>query len=247
MRQRDLRFTFSVLDSRLAFEVVEFTLEEALCEPFRLSLELASENATIDFAQVLDKPTLLTIWQGSTAVRHVHGLVSSFTQGTTGFRRTRYRVVVEPQLARLGLSSGWRIFQQKTVPAILKSVLAEHGIMDYEARINTEHLPREYCVQAGDTDLYLFDRLSTEEGLFYFFKHTANAHTLIHSDKLYVQERISGGPVLYTSQPAADAQQPVMYAFTYTENVRTVEQTQRGYTIKQPSRDQAQHSVGECV
>ena len=245
MRQRDLRFTFSVLDSRLAFEVVEFTLEEALCEPFRLSLELASENATIDFAQVLDKPTLLTIWQGSTAVRHVHGLVSSFTQGTTGFRRTRYRVVVEPQLARLGLSSGWRIFQQKTVPAILKSVLAEHGIMDYEARINTEHLPREYCVQAGDTDLYLFDRLSTEEGLFYFFKHTANAHTLIHSDKLYVQERISGGPVLYTSQPAADAHQPVMYAFTYTENVRTVEQTQRDYTFKRPSFDQQQHSVGE--
>ena len=245
MRQRDLRFTFSVLDSRLAFEVVAFTLEEAICEPYRLSLQLASENASIDFAQMLDKPTLLTIWQGSTAVRHVHGLVSSFTQGTTGFRRTRYSVVVEPQLARLGLSSGWRIFQQKTVPVLLKAVLLEHGIMDYEARINTEHLPREYCVQAGDTDLYLFDRLSTEEGLFYFFKHTANAHTLIQSDKLYVQERISGGPVLYTSQPAADAHQPVMYAFSYTENVRTVEQTQRDYTFKRPSFDQQQHSVGE--
>ena len=100
MRQRDLRFTFSVLTSPIAFEVVEFTLEEAICETFRLNLQLASHNPSIDFAQILDQPVLLTIWQGSTAVRHVHGLVSSFTQGKTGFRRTRYSLVVEPQLAR---------------------------------------------------------------------------------------------------------------------------------------------------
>ena len=245
MRQRDLRFTFSVLTRPIAFEVVEFTLEEAICETFRLNLQLASHNPSIDFAQILDQPVLLTIWQGSTAVRHVHGLVSSFTQGKTGFRRTRYSLVVEPQLARLGLNTDWRIYQQKSVPQILKSMLTEHGILEYEARINTEHLPREYCVQAGDTDLYLFDRLSTEEGLFYFFKHTEKAHTLIQGDKLYVQERIKGGPVLYTTEPAADAEQPVLYAFSYTENVRTTEQTQRDYTFKRPLFDQQQHTVGE--
>lgn len=87
MRQRDLRFTFSMFSGRTEFEVVEFTLEEALCEPFRLTVELASDNSNIDFQQVLDQPALLTIWQGSMAVRYVHGLVSSFTQGKTGFRR----------------------------------------------------------------------------------------------------------------------------------------------------------------
>ncbi|AZC32291.1 type VI secretion system Vgr family protein [Pseudomonas chlororaphis] len=245
MRQRDLRFTFSVLSGRMEFEVVEFTLEEAISEPYRLTLELASDNPSIDFAQVLDQPALLTIWQGTTAVRYVHGLVSSFTQGKTGFRRTRYRVVVEPQLARLGLSSDWRIFQQKSVPEILKSVLAEHGILDYQQNTHTEHLPREYCTQAGDTDLYWFDRLSTEEGLFYYFKSDATSHRLIQSDKLYVQERISGEPVLYSVQPAGDATQPVLYAFSYTENVRTAEQTQRDYTFKRPAFNQQQRLVGE--
>lgn len=245
MRQRDLKFTFSVLTSRAQFEVVEFTLEEAISEPFRLTLQLASDNPAIEFAQILDQPALLTLWAGSTAVRYVHGLVSSFTQGKTGFRRTRYSVVVEPQLARLGLNSDWRIYQQKSVPEIIKSVLSEHGILEYETRINTEHLPREYCVQAGDTDLYFFDRLSSEEGLFYFFKHNDSAHTLIQGDKLYVQERIAGGPVLYTSQPAADAAQPVLYAFSYTENVRTVEHTERDYTFKRPAFDLQQHAVGE--
>ncbi|NNB43706.1 type VI secretion system Vgr family protein [Pseudomonas chlororaphis] len=245
MRQRDLRFTFSVLSGRMEFEVVAFTLEEAISEPYRLTLELASDHPSIDFAQVLDQPALLTIWQGSTAVRHVHGLVSSFTQGKTGFRRTRYRAVVEPQLARLGLSSNWRIFQQKSVPEILKSVLAEHGILDYQQNTHTEHLLREYCTQAGDTDLYWFDRLSTEEGLFYYFKSDATSHRLIQSDKLYVQERIQGEPVLYSTQPAGDAERPVLYAFSYTENVRTAEQTQRDYTFKRPAFNQQQRLVGE--
>ncbi|MFJ2453345.1 type VI secretion system Vgr family protein [Pseudomonas protegens] len=245
MRQRDLKFTFSVLTAQVAFEVVEFTLEEALSEPFRLTLELASDNGAIDFGQILDQPALLTIWQGGLQVRHVHGLVSSFTQGKSGFRRTRYRLLVEPQLARLALSSDWRIFQQKTVPEILKSVLDEHGVLDYKPYIHTQHAPREYCVQAGDTDLYLFDRLSTEEGLFYFFKHDANAHTLVQGDKLYVQERIQGAPVLYSAQPAGDAPQPVLYAFSYTENVRSAEQTQRDYSFKRPAFDQQQRMLGD--
>ncbi|MGR4041613.1 hypothetical protein, partial [Pseudomonas sp. 910_21] len=69
MRQRDLKFTFSVLTAQVAFEVVEFTLEEALSEPFRLTLELASDNGAIDFGQILDQPALLTIWQGGLQVR----------------------------------------------------------------------------------------------------------------------------------------------------------------------------------
>ncbi|MBV4460113.1 type VI secretion system tip protein VgrG [Pseudomonas sp. COR58] len=245
MRQRDLRFTFSVLSGQLEFEVVEFTLEEALCEPFCLTVELASYNSAIDFGQVLDHPALLTIWQGATPVRYVHGLVSSFTQGKTGFRRTRYRAVIEPQLARLALNSDWRIYQQKTVPEILKSVLTEHGIMNHEQNINVEHLPREYCVQAGDTDLYFFDRLSAEEGLFYYFKFDESTHTLTHADKLYVQERIPGGPVRYSPQPVADAEHPGIYTFTYTESVRTTEQTQRDYTFKRPVYDQEHNLVGD--
>ncbi|MGO4332960.1 contractile injection system protein, VgrG/Pvc8 family [Cupriavidus sp. M-11] len=61
-------------------------------------------------------------------MRHVHGLVSSFEQGDTGFRRTRYRAVVEPALARLRLSSDWRIFQTLSVAEILQNVLKAHGL-----------------------------------------------------------------------------------------------------------------------
>ncbi|MDD1152777.1 type VI secretion system tip protein VgrG, partial [Pseudomonas sp. TNT2022 ID357] len=53
------------------------------------------------------------------------------------------------------------------------------------------------------------------------------------------------GPVLYTTQPAGDAPQPVLYAFSYTENVRTAEQTQRDYSFKRPAFDQQQRQLGD--
>lgn len=83
-RQSDLRFTFEPLKGD-PFEVVSFTLREGVSEPFKLELELASHNAAIDFNRVLDLSGLFTIWRGETPVRYVHGLVSLFQQGDTGF------------------------------------------------------------------------------------------------------------------------------------------------------------------
>ena len=122
-RQSDLRFTFEPLKGD-TFDVVSFKLDESLSKPFKLTLELASHNAAIEFNNVLDLAGLFTIWRGEAPVRYVHGLVSLFTQGDTGFRRTRYTAVVEPTLARFDLRSNWRIFQGQTVPDIITSMLA---------------------------------------------------------------------------------------------------------------------------
>ncbi|RCI61007.1 hypothetical protein DT381_03155, partial [Pseudomonas aeruginosa] len=94
----------------------------------------------------------------------------------------------------------------------LQALLKEHRVLDYEQRIYHEHLPREYCVQAGDSDHYLHDRLAFEEGLVYYFRFDEHRHTLVCSDRLYVQERIAGGPVLFSAQPEGDNPQPVLHS-----------------------------------
>jgi Phage tail baseplate hub (GPD)/PAAR motif len=129
-------------------KVVSFTLNEALSEPFLLDVQLSSDSAAADFGNVLDQPALFTIWRGETAVRRVHGVVSGFSQGTTGFRRTRYQATVEPLLARADLRSGWRIFQQRSVPEILQGMIKEQRITAYTQYLAEPHLAREYCVQA---------------------------------------------------------------------------------------------------
>ncbi|HBL66995.1 MAG TPA: type VI secretion system tip protein VgrG, partial [Achromobacter sp.] len=238
--KHDFRFSFGIVGG-MDFEVVEFTLDEGLSEPFRLELDLASHESSVDFGLVLDQAALLTVWYQGAPVRYVHGVVSRFEQGATGFRRTRYRATVEPLLARAGLSSDWRIFQQLSVPEILQAVLKEHGVLDYEQTVTHEHLPREYCVQAGDTDLYFMERLAREEGFFHAFHHYAKGHRLVHSDRLHIHGNIDGGPVRYLPAPGGDQPEPALRRFAYAEQVRTARQTQRDYTYTHPQYTQ-EHS-----
>ncbi|QXI51353.1 type VI secretion system Vgr family protein [Pseudomonas alvandae] len=243
-RQSDLRFTFEPLKGD-PFEVVSFTLEEGLSQPFKLTLELASHNAAIDFNRVLDLAGLFTLWRGEIPVRYVHGLVSLFQQGDTGFRRTRYTAVVEPTLARFGLRSNWRIFQGQTVPGIITSMLAEQKLTDIRTEICFDHQPREYCVQAGETDLDFIARLAAEEGLLYTFEHRADGHTLVLTDRVGGLGTIgthTDCPVIYQPMSGGDALEPALTRFHYTEQVRTAVQVQRDYTFTHPHYNQ-QHTV----
>src|SRR5262249_5320277 len=64
--------------------------------------------------------------------------------------------------------------------------------------------PRDYCVQYRETDFNFASRLMEEEGILYFFKHTADGHKMVvantpqsHSDvpggKLIFEETFGGG------------------------------------------------------
>ncbi|WP_447577708.1 type VI secretion system Vgr family protein [Achromobacter kerstersii] len=234
------RFTFTPVNGA-AFDVIEFTLNEALSETYRLSVDLSSFDSAVDFGLLLDQAALFTIWRGDVAVRHVHGIVTEFEQAGTGFRRTRYRAVLEPSLSRAALCSDWRIYQQLSVPEIMADVLKRQRITDYEQVTTNEHLPREYCVQAGDTDLEFLARLAAEEGYFYRYEHTEKSHRLIHGDRIYIHGEIAGGPVLYNPMPGGDQPEPALHRFTYAERVRTAVQTQRDYTYTHPRYSQ-EHS-----
>lgn len=246
-RQSDLRYTFEPLRGD-PFEVVSFTLEEGLSQIFKLELELVSHHQAIDFYRMLDLAAVFTIWRNDTPVRYVHGLVSLFQQGDTGFRRTRYTAVVEPTLARFRLRSNWRIFQGQTVPDIITSMLAEQKLTDIRSEICFEHQPREYCVQAGETDLDFIARLAAEEGLLYTFEHRADGHTLLLTDRVGGLGTIgthTDCPVIYQPMSGGDSLEPALNRFHYTEQVRTAVQVQRDYTFTHPRYNQQHTATGD--
>ncbi|AIG02146.1 Rhs element Vgr protein [Pseudomonas fluorescens] len=245
--QSDLRYTFEPLKGD-AFDVVSFKFEEGLSQPFKLELELASHNAAIDFNRVLDLPGLFTIWRGEAPVRYVHGLVSLLTQGDTGFRRTRYSAVVEPTLARFELRSNWRIFQGQSVPNIILEVLKDQRLTDVKTYLCFDHQSREYCVQAGETDLDFIARLAAEEGLLYTFEHRADGHTLWFTDRVGGLGTIGTHehcPVIYQPMGGGDSMEPALHRFYYTEQVRTAVQVQRDYTFTHPCYRQQHTATGD--
>ncbi|RQS72621.1 type VI secretion system tip protein VgrG [Burkholderia sp. Bp8963] len=237
--QSDVRFTLKVGDVPL--DVVEFDLDEGLSEGYRLRLKLVGADPTVDFGKVLDCPALFTLWRHEVPVRYVHGIVSSFEQGETGFRKTYYYAVIEPELARLDLGSDWRIFQGLTVPQIIVQVLKEQRIVYHDIADTTKHLEREYCVQAGDTHAYFLERIAREEGFFHGFRHTEKEHTLIYCNLLWIYGHIGDRPVIYNAMSGGDRSEPALWRFHYAENVRTARQTQRDYTFTHPRYEQ-EHS-----
>uniref|UniRef100_UPI003A940C3C contractile injection system protein, VgrG/Pvc8 family n=1 Tax=Marinobacter sp. TaxID=50741 RepID=UPI003A940C3C len=119
-----LQFTARVgeLPSDL-FSVVGFTLTERLSELFHGRLELASTDPDIDTSEVLEQPVDLVVWQDGMPLRRFTGVVSEFARGDSGHRHTRYEIVIEPPLWRLGLMHNSRIFQTQTTDTIVRTLL----------------------------------------------------------------------------------------------------------------------------
>lgn len=253
MAQTDLCFTFEVLSSTnkdnnlpIQLDVISFKLEEGLNIPFLLDVALVSFNSDIDFDVVIDQPALFTIYQQGHPVRYVHGLISDFEMGKTGFRRTCYRAIVEPSLARTRLVSDWRIFQQKNSQAILGDIFKANHIQDVEINTQLEHATREYVVQPGVLDFDFIQRLATEEGYVYRIDSSTNEHHLLLTDIIQTLGTISGNQsdqtIIYNPNAGGDRPQPALRSFTYSQRVRTTQQTQRDYTFKNP-RYSLQHQA----
>ncbi|WP_010626170.1 type VI secretion system Vgr family protein [Halomonas sp. KM-1] len=165
--------------------VIDFTLEEALSQPFHLEVRFASRDAGLSATELLDRPVSLTIWQDGEVLRRVHAVVSEFGRGDRGHRRTLYSLVARPALWRLDLRHNSRIFQEVSPLTVLNTLCNERGLTDVAFAVTRDLAEREFLVQYRETDLAFVERLAAEEGLFYFheFEDTPNgAHRLVFAD-----------------------------------------------------------------
>ncbi|WP_421175558.1 type VI secretion system tip protein TssI/VgrG, partial [Aeromonas enteropelogenes] len=224
------------------FVVAEFALEEGLNGPFQLRLELASPQPDIDFAAVLDQPCELLVWYNGELQRRVCGVVSDMAQGDSGFRRTRYQLLVQPALWRLSLRHNSRIFQAQKPDEILSILLQEHGITDYAFALKNEHAQREYCVQYRETDLDFLNRLAAEEGMFYFFEFEQGKHRLVFADDAAA---LTAGPELFFNLGNRSLEQgPYVRQFHYREAVRTSDVELKDYSFKTPAYGLSHKKLG---
>jgi type VI secretion system secreted protein VgrG len=171
-----------------------FTGEEAISHLFWFQLELWSENAGIKFEDILGQGISFGVvgLEGGEP-RHINGIVTSFAQLPGTFRLARYRATVAPKIWVLTRTQNLRIFQDQDVPDILKKVLQG---FDVTWELHKSYPKREYCVQYRETDFNFMSRLMEEEGIFYFFRHTASGHKLVIADDPVSHQDIPGDATL---------------------------------------------------
>jgi type VI secretion system secreted protein VgrG len=165
---------------------------ESVSEPFELTLDMISVNARVNPDQLLRKPVTVTVQLHDGTTRFFHGVVRRFTQGPRVDPFVSYRAEVVPALWFLTLTTDCRVFQQLSVPDIVEQVLKEAGITDLRVALTGTYSPREYCVQYRESNFAFISRLLEEEGIFYFFEHTEDKHTMVLAD---ATSAVKPGPV----------------------------------------------------
>jgi type VI secretion system secreted protein VgrG len=188
-------FQFSV--GRLgpgAFGVTAFTGREAISQPFRFEIDLVSPDPDLSTDDVLGQAATLARQRGADSVL-VHGVVASFDVGAQTPDRSEYRVVLVPRLWRLGMARQSRVFQNVSVPEVVASVLAEHGLARAAVRteLSAEYPTSEFVVQYQESDLAFVSRLLEREGAWFTFEHD-EADVLVISDRREAFPPIEPGP-----------------------------------------------------
>jgi type VI secretion system secreted protein VgrG len=167
-----------------ALLLTAFSGVEEMSQLFRFTLDLVSEKESIGGKDIVGKNVTFSVVKPDGSKRHFNGIVQRFSYAGQDDRLHFYRAEVVPTFWLLTKTADCRIFQEKSVPDIIKEVLNDAGLSSQvQFNLSGQHLPWEYCVQYRESDYHFLARLMAQEGIFYFFKHEQGKHTLVLGDK----------------------------------------------------------------
>jgi type VI secretion system secreted protein VgrG len=169
-------------DSR-KFKLAQIEGKEQISGLFHYHLTLRTEDKNVDFKKIMGKNAAVHLmFPDKSNTRYINGIVTRFVQGNFDGGVVTYFAELRPWLWQLTLSSNNKIFQNKSVTDIISAVFNDAGFTDFKLGTTGTYSPKEYCVQYGETDFNFVSRLMEEAGIFYYFEHTADKHTLVLAD-----------------------------------------------------------------
>ncbi|MCX7712077.1 MAG: type VI secretion system tip protein VgrG [Chthoniobacterales bacterium] len=158
-------------------------LREWVGQPFDLRIVARSSNFEIRPEVILGQKVTVVLHLPKNKVRYINGVVSDFVRTTESSEViATYVLRVVPSLALMEFGSDCAIYQQMTAPQILSEILKKNSISDISFHLLKNYNLRGICVQYRETFFNFFLRLCEDEGIFYFFKHSKDSHTLVVAD-----------------------------------------------------------------
>jgi type VI secretion system secreted protein VgrG len=169
--------------------VLRYQVEEALDTPYHGTVDIVIPDLEADVPMLVGADLTLVLERLPMrrnfcgVVRHVVELGRALIGGSNGVAA---RLYFGPALDLLNLTRDTRMFQHKSVPDILRSVLEEAlGAYGREVRLelSASYPLREYCLQYQETNLAFAERLMQEEGISYGFDHAGEKEVMVLRDR----------------------------------------------------------------
>ncbi|HUU22577.1 MAG TPA: type VI secretion system tip protein VgrG [Phycisphaerae bacterium] len=216
-----------------------FTYTEKLGRPFEMHLDMLSDTSDLSFDDIVGQNVTVRVQKPSDdQPRYFNGLVSRFVEGRLSGRTTQYEATVVPWLWLLTRTSDCRIFQEMTVPDIIKKIFRDHGFTDFEERLSGSYRTWEYCVQYRETDFNFVGRLMEQEGIYYFFTHENGKHTLVLADSPGSHEPYPGyAEVPFRPPDSQFREKEYIHDVTVCQEVQPGVYAHTDYDFKSPKKD----------
>ncbi len=190
MNDRSITLSTWLPDEALLLEHAH--LREDLGRPFEFQLDLLSKTFDVDIGGALAKPMVISVDLPAGGTRYFNGLVSQFTLAEQHGEFRRYHATLRPWLWLLSRTANSKIFQNLAVPDVVKAVFRARGFSDFEDRLSESYRTWDYLVQYRESDLNFVNRIMEQEGIYYFFEHDAEKHTLVLADSYGGHETTTG-------------------------------------------------------
>ncbi len=155
---------------------------EELGRLYEYRIGVLAETNDLDPKRLLGKNVTVKLEVEDVGNRYYDGFVTSIRLIPSHGRYVRYELLARPWLWFLTRSADCRIFQNKKVPDIIKEVFADYPSASFELKLSGQYDPWDYCVQYRESDFDFVSRLMEQEGIYYYFTHTASGHKLILAD-----------------------------------------------------------------
>jgi type VI secretion system secreted protein VgrG len=173
--------------------------EEALSKPYKIEVTCQSPESGIELKHLIGLPAQIGIltaqagglpgiaglgWQEEereSAEEVIRcGIVTAARALGADGGFARYQLTIEPPLTLLRQQRKSRVFQDISVPDIVKTILDEHlagnpafaKTFAHRFDLTGTYPPRSYCLQYRESELDFIERLLAEEGIGYRFEHT---------------------------------------------------------------------------
>jgi type VI secretion system secreted protein VgrG len=209
---------------------------EELGRLFTYDLQLTSLDANIDLNQLLGKPMSVGLQLADGGERHFHGIVAQCSQSIDQGQFASYQVTLRPWLWLLSRTSDCRIFQNLSIPQIIKQVFRDLGFSDFEDALSRPYREWEYCVQYRETSFDFVSRLMEQEGIYYFFRHEQDRHVLVLADAYGAHTTVPGyASIPYYPKDEQQRERDHMHNWHLAQQVQPGSLELNDYDFQRPS------------
>ena len=189
---------------------------ERMSHPFRYTLDCICQRGDVELKHLLAMPAELDIRQADGSYQRRSGFVDTAALLGEDGGVFYYQLGIVPWLSLLQLGQDSRIFQDMNVLDILETVFSAYDMANGRWLIRSQrpYAARSYCVQYRESDFHFISRLMQQEGLYYFFEHSADqdrypGHRMVITDDLTVCPAVSPRAIRYHRQAATEHQDSI--------------------------------------